>query len=342
MQSGRDLADLKERLIANVEAVARALAPNGWKSGNYWVAKNPARNDDHAGSFWIALRGAPGAWRDEATGEKGDVISLIAHCQGTDVRGALVWARDWLNVQPPVPAGIAPHRKTAEEDEAQLLRQRKFAHRTWLNAAPSLEGTVAETYLAGRGILLSALPRQPRAMRFAAEQPHYESKRSWPAIVAAMTGPGGEFLAIHRTFLQPDGSAKGPDPCRKMWPRFRGTGAAVHLWRGETELPVREAHKQGLWDRLALVEGIEDGLSVAVACPELRVWCAGSLANLADIRLPACAGEVIVFADNDWGKREAEKLFEKAIDNLSSQGVPVKVTRSPIGKDVNDALRGAA
>ena len=172
-------------------------------------------------------------------------------------------------------------------------------------------------------------------------QKHRESGQSFPAIVAAMIGADNQFIAIHRTFLAPDGFGKAPvEPVRKIWPRFGGTGAAVHLWRGETGLPADKAAKQGLWDSLALTEGIEDGLSVAIGCPELRVWCVGALGNMAAIRLPPCCGEAIVFADNDWGKPEAQALLNKGLNALAQQkNVPVKVARSSWGKDTNDALR---
>ena len=136
-----------------------------------------------------------------------------------------------------------------------------------------------------------------------------------------------------------DSSADRPWPALDF-ERWRDTGAAVHLWRGETGVSHIQAEKDGLWDRMAIVEGIEDGLAVALACPELRVRCAGTLGNIAEIRLPACCGEVIVCADNDWGKPDAQRLLERGLTALARQGRrSIKVARSPVGKDVNDALR---
>nr|WP_246742939.1 toprim domain-containing protein [Rhodomicrobium vannielii] len=145
-------------------------------------------------------------------------------------------------------------------------------------------------------------------------------------------------MAVHTTFLAPDGSGKAPiDPKRKIWPLF--AGSAIHIWRGETGLPVHQAAKQGLWDRLVIVEGVEDGLSIALACPEFRVWAAGSLGNIGNIRLPRCCGEVIVCADNDWQKPAAMAEFERVLGRLKAQERPVHVARSPIGKDFNDVLQ---
>ena len=349
MRRSGDLQEIKQLLQAQAAGLVKHLIPEGHRSGNYWMAKNPTRHDRRPGSFWISLAGgAAGAWRDEATGDKGDIIGLIAYVHGSDVKEALKWARGWLGLADMPPAKRremtlqAQARAEAEEKRRhqQLLDDRSRAKGAWLYCKPSLLGTVAEIYLAGRGIRLAGLARQPRALRFSASQRHKEAERSFPAIVAAMVGADNSFVAIHRTFLAPDGSGKAPAaPARKIWPLTAGTGACIHLWRGETNLRPEEAVKQGLWDELVITEGIEDGLAVALACPQYRVWAAGTLGNIASIGLPACAAEVIVAADNDWGKPEAQRALEKGLAHLARQGKrTIKLARSPLGKDVNDAL----
>jgi DNA primase len=119
-------------------------------------------------------------------------------------------------------------------------------------------------------------------------------------------------------------------------------GAVIAIWRGQSGLPVRQANEAGIADSLVLTEGIEDALSVALSAPDCRVWAVGSLGNLAAIALPACAYEVIVFADNDWAKPEAEKQLAKAMQALGYQNRRVRLARSPEGKDANDLLRGQA
>ncbi|MGB9153651.1 MAG: hypothetical protein WCD70_11250 [Alphaproteobacteria bacterium] len=52
--------------------------PDGKRIGNEWVAKNPRRADQHAGSFSINL--ATGRWADFASDARGgDIISLAAY-----------------------------------------------------------------------------------------------------------------------------------------------------------------------------------------------------------------------------------------------------------------------
>ena len=343
---GNDAGQIKALLQDRIEQLVLQLLPEGKRSGKYWIAANPTRNDRHAGSFWVALRGVPGSWRDEATGEKGDVLQLICYLRGAGFGDALRFARGWLGLDDMPPERVAQmsqeardRRKEAEaREEAEEAKRRAAAKAHWLNCWESLEGTVAERYLRGRNLDLGRLLRRCSALRFAPNEEHHESGARWPCIVAAMSGPGGSIHAIHRTFLARDGSGKAPiDPHRKIWPRF--AGAAIHLWRGKSGKPASAAPARS--DLLLLVEGVEDGLTAALAYPEARVWCAGSLGNLGNLVIPQCAERVVVCADNDWGKPQAQALLEKGLQALYAQGVPVGVCFSNVGKDLNDALQSA-
>ena len=56
--------------------------PDGRRTGDEWVARNPTRDDSTLGSFKINMR--TGRWADFATGDKGgDAISLLAYLDGT-------------------------------------------------------------------------------------------------------------------------------------------------------------------------------------------------------------------------------------------------------------------
>lgn len=344
-----DLQEIKALLQSRVHDLVRELAPDGNLSYGYWIARNPARDDRKAGSFWIMVARpgkAPGAWRDEATGDKGDIIDLVAYTRGLDRGQALKWARAWINFEDVPPAA----RRQAREDQAKariererkaadlLAQNRKRAFACYVEAKKAkLIGSLADRYLLGRGIDLRQLERVPGAIGFTPRMRHAESNTWWPVMVAAMTGPDGSVWAVHRTFLAGDGSGKAPvAPARKIWPSF--SGAVMKLARGETGLPDAEAAKHGLLDTLVICEGVEDGLSIALARPDLRVWAAGSLGNVAYVRLPDCCERVIVAADNDWGKPQAMAQLDKALAALHAQGRPVRVARSPIGKDFNDVL----
>lgn len=348
-EMARELADIKALLQARILALAQTLAPDGKRAGIYWIARNPTRNDRHAGSFWIKVSGAPGVWRDEATGDKGDVLKLIQYITGLDFVRALDWARDWLGLARLDNDAIRKARAAREYDAARdaareeriLRHNREQARALWLRASGILN-TPAETYLReARGIDVRALPRIPGALRCAVRR-HRESGQHLPCLLSMMTSSADDtFAAVHAVFLAPDGRAKADvTPQRKIWPSFKG--AAIRLARGETGKSVKDAAALGLLDTLVLCEGVEDGLAIALACPEYRVWAAGSLGNLAQITLPPTCAEVIVAADNDWGKPQAAKQLEAAIVALGRQCPRISVARSAIGKDANDALLSGA
>lgn len=369
MNRGGDIQTLKTLLQARIADLCSHLVPDGKLTHGYWMGTNPARSDHRPGSFWIIVSRpgkTPGAWRDEALPRgarhaQGDVINLIEMCCGLSTGEALSWARKWLNYEDLPKAEVdkakldqVRRRKEAEERDAKVREEEgKRAFRFWLtskyedrdNKRPrDILKTPAARYLAGRGLDLASFPRIPGCLGFLPEAKHIgrdNVETYWPALVAGMSDEAGHIRAVHRTFLLPDGSDKAPvAPARKVWPST--AGLAIRLWRGETELPADKAAEQGLLDTLVLCEGVEDGLSIALAKPHYRVWAMYSLSNMANVVIPRCAERVIVAADNDWGKPQAEAALTAALEAIARQGRPVSVARSPIGKDFNDCLRGQA
>lgn len=365
MRDRRDIESIKALLQGRIYDLVAELVPDGKLINGYWMGTNPARSDTRPGSFWIIVSRpgkTPGAWRDEAVDNlKGDVLGLIAMiCCNGQAGPAIAWARKWLNYEtlPQTQVNRARLDAQAKQKEAERLAQRDLEHNQRRAFHVYLESkyhdpehtrprdflsSIAGRYLKGRGLDLSLLDRVPGCLGCLPRAKHISNAREityWPAMVAGMSDETGHIKAVHRTFLTPDGSAKAPvDPVRKIWPTY--AGLAIRLWRGATGMSVGEAAKHGLLDTLVLCEGIEDGLSIALARPDLRVWAAASLANLANIKLPACCEEVIVAADNDWGKPGAEAALKRALGELARQGRPVRVARSPIGKDMNDLIRAA-
>jgi hypothetical protein len=347
-----ELDEVKLLLSRNAEALARELVPTGYRTGHYWIGACPWRNDARPGSFWVNLPGAgvklPGSFRDAATGEKGSAFDLVMKAHNLDFRGALAWSRAWLGLSDmaredraaKLREAAAANAADAAEETGKLDKARKWAFAKYVEARKRpFVGSVADVYLRSRGIDVSALPRLPGVLGWLPEQDHFESKSQWPVMLAGMQDADGKTVAIHRTFLRPDGSGKAPvEPARKIWPSF--AGCMIRLWRGEGGLSIDEACKAGVCERWHVCEGIEDGLSLVLADPGPRTVCAGSLGNLANLEFPPCCDELVVCADNDWGKPQAKKQFDKAIDVLARKVPKVLVARSAIGKDANDALRG--
>ena len=98
MTDGLGFADIKAELLRRLASLLPELAPGGRMANGYYMARNPTRDDRRPGSFWVRTAGAAiGAWRDEATGDKGDIIGLVASCKGlVDHRATRDWCLDWL------------------------------------------------------------------------------------------------------------------------------------------------------------------------------------------------------------------------------------------------------
>jgi len=358
-----DISDIVDGLKARMRDLAQQLAPAGSMRGDEWIALNPTRHDTRAGSFCINVR--TGLWADFATSDRGDALDFVRYCRGTDKAEAIRWAKTWLGLEgvelarraagwrPPVrhrpPTDQSPPAPPAGDN-----RWASVAFRLWLDAKPIGE-TPASQYLAGRGIdleRLEQLGRMPRALRFHAclyvpddAQLPQPERRPYPAMVAAIHVPGGKGIAaVHRTFLAPDhaggwGKARALAKAKLTLGNWRG--GSIRLWRGASGKPIEDA-EPGSW--VTVSEGIEDGLSVALADPSKRVICAVSVSNFANIVLPRVIAGVELAVQNDPPKPTGEPaaasiVLDKAVEKLRERGLAVRIIRPPAGvKDWNDLL----
>ncbi|HRD67915.1 MAG TPA: DUF6371 domain-containing protein, partial [Candidatus Competibacter sp.] len=73
-----DFKNIATAALARSETLVSGWLPDGKREGEEWTARNPTRDDQHAGSFKINL--ATGQWLDFATGDSGgDLIGLYAY-----------------------------------------------------------------------------------------------------------------------------------------------------------------------------------------------------------------------------------------------------------------------
>jgi hypothetical protein len=155
-----------------------------------------------------------------------------------------------------------------------------------------------------------------------------------------MVDAGGRLGAVHWTFLRPDGAGKADvEKAKLMFPST--TGLAVRIANGAGGVPAEQAAEAGTATPCAVLEGIEDGLSLAMQRHDLRVWAAGSLSGLLSLPDHSAVSGWLVFKDNDWGKAQAQALFDRAVRRLRMTKKPVETVSMPgdWGKDVNDAIR---
>jgi hypothetical protein len=328
-------------LAGRIGQLVHELLPNGRREGVEWRCGSVAGERGHSLSVHLGGHKA-GIWADFATGEGGDALDLVAAVLFRGGKAAAIaWARRWLGIgDGPVPA--AQRRQAAATraaDDADQDRRRALAQALWLAAAPRLAGTPADHYLAGRGIILAELGRQPRALRYHPALWCAEVGAKLPAMVAAITDGKGEHCATHRTWLaRRDGVwTKAPlRDAKKSIGQVRG--GSIRIWRGASARSLRDAPPG---DTVAIAEGIETALSVAIIYPELRVLSAVSVGNMVSIALPPAIATVILVADNDGDNVGTAQALQRAVDRFAGEGRTVRIARSPVGGDMNDLLQAA-
>ena len=291
------------------DARALTLALRGKWHGRYGLAPCPAHGDRRPS---LTLGDAPDG-------------RLLLNCKtGCTFLDVLTALRDrglvdrHARPQPPEPSEIALRRA---EDEANAVNRERQAMAVWREALP-VHGTLAETYLRGRGITCPLTD----SLRFHPECWHASAKRL-PALVARVDGL--PRLAVHRTYLRADGTGKADvDPPKAML--GAALGGAVRVADGPGPLVVAE----GIETALSLPSGLLRGPAT--------VWAALSAPGVAGLRLPGGIPHKLTIApDGDTAGREAaHKLAARA----SALGWAVSLLPAPDGRDWNDILmlKGAA
>jgi len=244
---------------------------------------------------------------------------LLLHCKknGCTFRDILTAAglRSG-DYQPPDPATLA--QRESEKRAGAEMRATQAA-RLWWEAQP-VAGTLAETYLRGRGISCAL----PATLRFHPAAWHGPTARRWPAMVALVQGAG--LPAVHRTYLRADGLGKADiEPAKAMLGAT--AGGAVRLTDGPGPLVV--------------AEGIETALSLASGLlrTPVTIWAALSTSGLRGLCLPARPGRLTVACDGDKPGRAAAHALAERADALGWQ---VGILDPGTGRDFNDILQERA
>lgn len=91
-------SELNARLLPSFATLVTQWLPSGKRMGEEWVALNPTRNDNKAGSFRINMN--TGKWADFATNDNGgDPISLYAYLHSLDQKDAADQLAGHMGVQ---------------------------------------------------------------------------------------------------------------------------------------------------------------------------------------------------------------------------------------------------
>lgn len=315
-----DFAEINRAVLADYPGFLQRWIPGGRFQGCEYAPMNPKRHDRKAGSFKINWR--TGKWSDFATGDGGTTpLSLYAYLTGLPYAQAGFRLAEELGgkslFQATATAKPADTRKSYRPDD---LKNRDYALKLW-NASFPAENTVIEKYLHSRGITAAI----PPDIRLLPGHRHRPSGRVYPVMLAAIRRwPSKDFVAVHRTWLLPDGRGKASLEPEKMM-LGPASGGAVQL-----SIPVQ---------KMVVAEGLETALSVMQETG-LSVWAGLSTSGMTGLVLPdlPLAQEIIIAGDNDPAGRKAAI---QAAENWAKEGREVRLAFPPLNQDFNDMLKGA-
>lgn len=317
----RDASELAYRLGRQAEAVCREYLSSGRREGRYWMVGD-VRNTPGRSTFVRLVgpesgKGAVGKWTDAATGEHGDLIDLIsANLRLFSLGEALDEARRFLSLPRPDPPPRPPRAKATPGSPGA-------ARRLWAMSRP-IAGSLAETYLAKRGIIgvqsVTELRFHPHCYYWREDESDSAEPEAWPALLAKVTNDDGILTGLHRTWLDPETAGKAPlDPNRKAMGNLLGHGVRIGA-------PS---------DLVAAGEGLETMLSLRLALPELPIIAALSANHLAALLLPGRIERLYIAADFDQAGRIAADTLGDRARSLGIETVPLAFRL----EDANEDLR---
>jgi len=315
-------SELAHRLGEHAEAVCREYLSNGHRSGNHWIVGDVCNTSGR--SMHVRLKAvagkAAGKWVDESSGEYGDLLDVIKQsCGLVDFREVADEARRFLAIPRPQAQNPGAQRQPAVARGSPDAARRLFA------MSQPIAGTLAERYIAGRGILLG---NRERVLRF---HPGCYCRdlvtgetQTLPALIAAVTGPDGCITGLQRTWLDPAGTGKAQiaDPRRSLG-HLLGNGIWLGLQPG-TPVPV-----------MAAGEGFETMASLRTVMPALPVAAATSANHLAALSFPPGCNRLYIAADADAAGRHGIACLSQ---RAGEAGILALALRPRLG-DFNDDLR---
>lgn len=296
-------------------------ASKGKKSGGaFWVDPDSGR--------WGCFNGG-GECQDG-----GDIVEMVRIQRGGSRREAAEWiVGPEAAAMPRKPRQAVPAGRAATADEDAARKAKRAA--SILAESVVATGTLAERYLAWRGLSGWVLEAMCRQLRFHPRVLWGRNGEDWvfaPAMVGMFETPAGPTGGVHLTFLAPDGRGKADlDPAKLMLgPTTDAEGRAGAVWLigpdGEGGLIVGEGIES------TGSAGVLDGRRCRlVATTSLRSLQGGWLAD-------------------KWGRRDVELVrgdpesppFTWPLDGLAIDGVLIAVDRDmkPVKVKVRKPMGG--
>ncbi len=240
--------------------------------------------------------------------KEGRALLWCASCRNNEALGGLLRGND-------VP--MRSSRLHASQHDKAGVQARALA--LWDEAIPCT-GTPAARYLATRNLPGFAGSTE---LRFHPAAGHPNDRRRFPSLLGLVRDMAGNAIAVHRTYLRPDGRGKAD-----VEPTKASLGP---VWRGAIRLdPVAP--------EIVVGEGIESAAAAGLLLG-LPAWAAIAAGNLGGaLALPLEVRAVVIAADNDIAGRNAAR---EASARWRAEGRAVRIALpNSADADFNDVLRG--
>ena len=305
-------ADVNRMLAERIDQLVKDLLPGGHRQGHEWRVGSIAGAP--GSSLGVHLTGAKaGIWADFSTGQKGDALDLLRAALGLSNFDAIAWARRWLGFdlgEAAIPT--RPASTSATEPAPAPERWRA----PWQAARP-IAGTLAEIYLAARGLRFDDPAGE--VLRFAsprARKNPEDQLEHHPALLALLRDfRTGEACGIINIYLRQDGSDRLRDRKGKT-NTGRSGGAAVML-----------SDFADVTMGLTICEGPETGIALLVR-GLAPVWALGGAGNLGLFPLLGGIEALTIAADPGApGQQNAAKVAAR----WRAAGVEVAIITPPAG-----------
>ncbi|MCE9523598.1 MAG: toprim domain-containing protein [Alphaproteobacteria bacterium] len=298
-----------------IETRALIAGLGGKWHGRYGMARCPA-HDDREPSFSVRHM------------HDGPALHCFAGCSFKDVVHELKRRGLWHDAYRADPARrhAKPPPDAVPDPAIDDARRSAKARALWDGALP-MAGTRVETYLAARGIALP--PIGIAALRFLPRHLHTNSGRTFPCLIASLTDAAERVVAVHRIYLNDDGTAKAPvQPAKKSLGPM--AAAAVKLVEPKADV-------------LGLAEGIETALS-GYLLHYIPVWATAGTGRLAKVAIPPFISRLVLFADEGKEGRDAADAAATAHRRrgYTVDVIPPSAEFGDTVEDFNDVLQQRA
>lgn len=271
-------------------------------------------DDKHGDGTWFCSHCKPG-----------DGFELLANVHGWDFRKCLEEVHKVLGGYPL--AVIRSHASVLSEPAEPNEDIEQYLNWLWSSSKVISNGSPVDLYLQSRKL---GMKSYPEVLRWHEGLKYFDQEGNlvgiFPCMLAKIEDPAGRTVAIHRTYLTPEGKKAPVEKPKKQTKRlFDGAtkGAAIKLFCPR--------------DILCVAEGIETALACSrlLLCPS---WSTISAVGMENLVVPASVEQVVIVADNDENGRGLQAA-RKLATRLQEEGKTTQVIMpDQVGQDMADIL----